>query len=427
MIGNRLARSIPTGSPAFMSSARQALLNSINGEIQSINAAGTYKHERIITTPQSNMIGVQSTNKPVLNFCANNYLGLANNTELKNAAKAAIDSHGLGLSSVRFICGTTDIHKQLESSIAKFHGMEDSILYASCFDANAGIFETLFGADDCIISDSLNHASIIDGIRLSKARRLRYQHIDMADLEAQLQTTASQTARHRCIVTDGVFSMDGHIAPLREIVDLAEKYNALIFIDECHATGFFGPTGRGTDEYCGVQGKIDFINSTLGKAMGGAIGGYTTAAQPVIDLLRQRSRPYLFSNTLPPAVVGASLKVFEMISSSTNLRDKLHENTLRFRSGMEKLGFNLGGSADHPIVPVMLGDAKLANDFASEMLKHGVYVIGFSFPVVPKGQARIRTQISAAHSFEDIDHAVAAFAAVKKQLIDSQPAAKSNL
>lgn len=400
------------------------MINQLTGELQSINQAGTYKHERIITSPQSNSIKVNTSNKPVINFCANNYLGLANNTELKNAAKAAIDSHGLGLSSVRFICGTTDIHKQLEAAVARFHGQEDAILYASCFDANAGIFETLFGADDCIISDSLNHASIIDGIRLSKARRLRYQHIDMADLEAQLQTTASQTARHRCIVTDGVFSMDGHIAPLREIVELAEKYNALIFIDECHATGFFGPTGRGTDEYCGVQGKIDFINSTLGKAMGGAIGGYTTAAQPVIDLLRQRSRPYLFSNTLPPAVVGASIKVFDMISSSTELRDKLHANTLRFRSGMEKLGFNLGGSKDHPIVPVMLGDAKLANDFASEMLKHGVYVIGFSFPVVPKGQARIRTQISAAHSFEDIDHAVAAFAAVKKQLIDSQ---KSNL
>ena len=294
--------------------------------------------------------------------------------------------------------------------------MDDSILYASCFDANAGLFETLFNASDCIISDSLNHASIIDGIRLSKAKRLRYAHLDLEDLERQLQSPESTGARHRVIATDGVFSMDGHIAPLQEIVALAERYDALTFIDECHATGFFGKTGRGTDEYCGVQGQIDLINSTLGKAMGGACGGYTAAHQSIVDLLRQRSRPYLFSNALPPAVVGASIVCFDALSASTELRDRLEANTRQFREGMAAAGFDLGGSTAHPIVPIMLGDAKLASQFAEEMLKEGVYVIGFSYPVVPKGQARIRTQISAAHTKEDIQTAIEAFTAVKARL-----------
>jgi glycine C-acetyltransferase len=410
---NLLARSFSTST----STSSTNFAKHLQTELKNIEQAGTYKRERIITTSQSNSIQVATGSNRVLNFCANNYLGLSDHPTLKDAAKRAIDSHGLGLSSVRFICGTQDIHKALEKKVAAFHGMDDAILYASCFDANGGVFETLFGPEDAIISDALNHASIIDGIRLSKARRLRYAHMDMNDLEQQLKSASD--ARFRIIVTDGVFSMDGHIAPLKEIVELANRYNALTFIDECHATGFFGKTGRGTPEYCGVSGQIDIINSTLGKALGGATGGYTTARQEVIDLLRQRSRPYLFSNTLPPAIVGAGIACFDLLSSSTELRDKLEANTRRFRDSMSQAGFDLGGSTDHPIVPIMLGDAKLASDFADAMLKEGIYVIGFSFPVVPKGQARIRTQISAAHSTEDIDRAVAAFKKVRAQLLPS--------
>lgn len=382
---------------------------------QSIQAAGTFKNERVITTAQSNSIGVSTQKAQVLNFCANNYLGLANNPELVAAAKATLDTHGFGMSSVRFICGTQDIHKELEKKIAAFHGMEDAILFPSCFDANAGFFEAIFGPEDAVISDALNHASIIDGIRLCKSKRLRYAHMDMADLEKQL--VEAQSSRFRVIVTDGVFSMDGHIAPLKQICDLADKYNAYVFIDECHATGFFGKTGRGTAEYCGVEGRIDFINSTLGKALGGATGGYTAASKEIVALLRQRARPYLFSNAVAPNVAGASIACFDMLSRSTALRDKLEANTSRFRAKMEAAGFDLGGSKDHPIVPIMLGDAKLAGQFAEEMLSRGIYVVGFSFPVVPKGAARIRTQISAAHSTEDIDKAVAAFIEVKNKLV----------
>jgi len=383
-------------------------------EIQGIRDAGTYKNERVITSPMGAQIHVQNTQGEVLNFCANNYLGLSNHPDLVKAAHEALDTHGLGLSSVRFICGTQDIHKQLEKQISEFHGMEDTILYPSCFDANAGIFEVLLSDKDAIISDELNHASIIDGVRLCKAKRFRYKHMDMKHLEEQL--IAAKDARFRMIATDGVFSMDGHIAPLQDIVALAEKYDARIFVDECHATGFFGKTGRGTPEYCGVEGKIDIINSTLGKALGGATGGYTTASKAVVGLLRQRSRPYLFSNTLAPSVVGASIKTFDMLSKSTALRDKLEVNTKRFRSRMEAAGFDLAGSKDHPIVPIMLFSARLASTFADEMLKRGINVIGFSYPVVPKGQARIRVQISSAHSLEQIDKAVDAFVAVRDQL-----------
>jgi glycine C-acetyltransferase len=346
------------------------------------------------------------------NFCANNYLGLSSHPALLAAAKEALDTHGFGLSSVRFICGTQDIHKQLERKVAEFHGMEDAILFPSCFDANAGIFEAILGKEDAIISDELNHASIIDGIRLCKAERSRYKHMDMADLEEKLKAAAG--ARTRLIVTDGVFSMDGDVAPLKEIVALAKKYDALTFIDECHATGFFGPTGRGTDEYWGVRGQIDIINSTLGKALGGATGGYTAASREVVDMCRQRARPYLFSNTVAPSVVGASLKVFEMLEADSSYVAKVRSLTHRFRTKMGAAGFTLKGALDHPICPVMLGDARLATEFADEMLKRGVYVIGFCFPVVPKGQARIRTQISAAHSEADIDFAVAAFIEVGK-------------
>jgi len=350
----------------------------------------------------------------VLNFCANNYLGLSNNTDLVQAAKQTLGTHSLGLSSVRFICGTQDIHKQLEKKISAFHGMEDAILYPSCFDANAGVFEVLLGEQDAIISDELNHASIIDGIRLCKAKRFRYKHIDMRSLEQCLKD--AQSCRYRLVATDGVFSMDGHIAPLKAICDLAEKYNAKIFVDECHATGFFGKTGRGTPEYCGVEGRIDVINSTLGKALGGATGGYTTGNKTVVEILRQRSRPYLFSNTIAPAVVGASIKAFDMLSASTKLRDKLEANTKRFRSKMEAAGFDLGGSKDHPIVPIMLFSARLASNFADEMLQRGINVIGFSYPVVPKGQARIRCQISADHEFDHVDRAVQAFIDVRSKL-----------
>ncbi|TMW68726.1 hypothetical protein Poli38472_006194 [Pythium oligandrum] len=384
---------------------RNVLVDRLRDELAAIDAAGTYKRERVIASPQGAEITVNGAS--VLNFCANNYLGLSNHPAIVEAAKQTLDSHGFGLSSVRFICGTQDIHKQLEKVIADFHGTEDTILYPSCFDANAGLFEATLSQEDAIITDELNHASIIDGVRLCKAERHRFKHMDLADLEAKLKET--QHCRTRLIVTDGVFSMDGDVAPLQAICDLADKYNAQVFIDECHATGFFGPTGRGSDEYCGVQGRIDIINSTLGKALGGGTGGYTTGRKEVIDILRQRSRPYLFSNSLSPPVVGASLKVFEMLSESSEYVDRIRENTHRFRDRMTAAGFTLKGARDHPIAPVMIGDARLAAELADDMLQEGIYVIGFSYPVVPKGQARIRVQLSAAHSLKEVDEAVDAF------------------
>ncbi|OQR86400.1 2-amino-3-ketobutyrate coenzyme A ligase, mitochondrial precursor [Achlya hypogyna] len=379
-------------------------------EVRAIKAAGTFKAERVITSAQGPVIMVNGA--PVLNFCANNYLGLSNDPAVVAAAKAALDSHGFGLSSVRFICGTQDLHKQLEAAIAHFHGTDDAILFPSCFDANAGLFEAILGPEDAVISDELNHASIIDGIRLCKAERRRYKHMDLADLEAQL--VATQHCRTRLIATDGAFSMDGDVAPLQGICNLADKYNAHVFIDECHATGFFGATGRGSDEYCNVRGRIDIINSTLGKALGGGTGGYTTGRQAVIDLLRQRARPYLFSNSVAPAVVGASLKVFEILSTSNAHVDKIRANTHHFRDRMTAAGFTLTGARDHPIVAVMLGDARVAADLAERMLAQGIYVIGFSYPVVPKGKARIRVQLSAAHSRADVDKCVDAFIAASR-------------
>lgn len=389
----------------FSTAPRNALVDRLRDELQEIKAAGTFKSERVIASPQGAAISVNG--EEVLNFCANNYLGLSNHPAVEQAAADTLKSRGFGLSSVRFICGTQDVHKQLEQAISDFHGTEDTILYPSCFDANAGLFEACLNGEDAILTDELNHASIIDGIRLCKAERHRFKHMDMKDLEQKLQAT--QHCRTRLIATDGVFSMDGDVAPLQEIVDLAEKYNAQLFIDECHATGFFGPTGRGSDEYCGVRGKVDIINSTLGKALGGSTGGYTTGRKEVVDLLRQRSRPYLFSNSLGPSVVGASLKVFEMLTESSEFVDKIRANTHHFRDRMTAAGFTLKGSRDHPIAPVMLGDARLASELADDMLKRGIYVIGFSYPVVPKGQARIRVQLSAAHSIEDVDMAVDAF------------------
>ncbi len=381
-------------------------------ELQEIRDAGLYKTERIITTPQGAAI---KTDKglEVLNFCANNYLGLSSHPEVIEAAKAAIDSHGFGLSSVRFICGTQDIHKQLEAKIAEFLGMEDSILYAACFDANGGLFEPLLGAEDAIISDELNHASIIDGIRLCKAQRFRYKHNDMSDLEAQLQ--AAQGARRRLIFTDGSFSMDGTIAQLDKICDLADKYDAMVGIDECHSTGFLGKTGRGTHEYRQVMGRIDIITGTLGKALGGASGGFTAAKKEIVEILRQRSRPYLFSNTVAPAIVGASIKVLDILSASTHLRDKLERNTQFFRKAMTDAGFDII-PGEHPIVPIMLYDAPLAQEFAACLLDEGIYVIGFFYPVVPKGKARIRVQLSAAHEQEHLEKAIAAFIKVGKSL-----------
>ncbi|CAK4084314.1 unnamed protein product [Aphanomyces euteiches] len=381
------------------------LTERLAAELKDIQDAGTFKKERVITSAQGPTITVAK--QDVLNFCANNYLGLSNHPEVVEAAKAALDSHGFGLSSVRFICGTQDIHKQLERVIADFHGTDDTILFPSCFDANAGLFEAILNSEDAVISDELNHASIIDGIRLCKAERHRYKHMDLADLEEKLKAT--QHCRTRLIATDGAFSMDGDVAPLRGICDLAQKYNAQVFIDECHATGFFGATGRGSDEYCGVRGRIDIINSTLGKALGGGTGGYTTGRQQVIDILRQRARPYLFSNSVAPAVVGASLKVFELLNRSSHYVDTIRRNTHRFRDAMTKAGFTLTGQRDHPIVAVMVGDARLASQLADDMLERGIYVIGFSYPVVPKGKARIRVQISAAHSIEDVDRCVEAF------------------
>jgi len=380
--------------------------------LDGIREAGTFKDERIITTEQKSRIDTTKTSG-VLNMCANNYLGLSNNQALIDAAKASYDRWGFGLSSVRFICGTQQIHKDLERAISDFLGMDDTILYSSCFDANGGLFETLLGPDDAIISDALNHASIIDGVRLCKAKRFRYANNDMADLRAQLE--AAKDARIKIIATDGVFSMDGFIADLKTICDLADEYDALVMVDDSHAVGFMGEHGRGTHEYCGVMGRVDIITGTLGKALGGASGGYTSARKEIVDLLRQASRPYLFSNTLAPAICAASLKVFQMLSESTALRDKVHENTAYFRKELSKLGFDVPEST-HPIVPVMLYDAKVAQEFAARMLDKGVYVVGFFYPVVPQGKARIRTQVSAGHSKEDLDFAVKCFKEVKEEM-----------
>uniref|UniRef100_A0A182QJK1 Aminotransferase class I/classII large domain-containing protein n=1 Tax=Anopheles farauti TaxID=69004 RepID=A0A182QJK1_9DIPT len=392
--------------------ASSKLRQIIQHQLDDIREAGTYKNERIITTPQATAIGVAGSTGKILNFCANNYLGLSANTDVISYGKKALDEYGAGLSSVRFICGTQDIHKQLESKLSTFHQREDTILYASCFDANAGIFEAVLTPEDAVFSDELNHASIIDGIRLCKAKKARYLHRNMADLEEKLRTT---DARIKMIVTDGVFSMDGNVAPLPEIFELADRYGAVTFVDDCHATGFFGRTGRGTEEFYGMLGRCDIINSTLGKALGGAAGGYTTGPRELIDLLRQKSRPYLFSNSLPPPVVASAMKVIDMLLQSSELTAKVQSNTRRFREAMTRAGFTISGM-DHPISPVMLGDARLASTFADEMLKRGIYVIGFSYPVVPKGKARIRVQLSAAHSEEEIDRAVAAFVEVGKQL-----------
>ncbi len=389
-----------------------AFLSHLQAELSGLKSSGLYKSERVITSTQSAEIEVSGGQK-VLNFCANNYLGLADSEELRDAAKAALDRYGYGMASVRFICGTQEEHKQLEAKISGFLGMEDTILYSSCFDANAGLFETLLGEEDAIISDALNHASIIDGVRLSKAKRFRYANNDMAALEEELKK--AEGSRFKLIATDGVFSMDGIIANLKGVCDLAEKYGAMVMVDDSHAVGFVGKNGRGTPEHCGVEGRVDITTGTLGKALGGASGGYASGKREVVDWLRQRSRPYLFSNTLAPSIAGASITVLDMIASGGGLRERLYANAARFRSGMGKLGFKLAG-ADHPIIPVMLGDASLAQDMAAKMLERGIYVIGFSFPVVPKGQARIRTQMSAAHSAEDIDRAVAAFGEVGREL-----------
>jgi len=384
----------------------------LSDTLHSIEDDGLYKRERLITTPQNVAIDVQGRGE-VLNFCANNYLGLADDPRIVQAAHDALDEHGFGMASVRFICGTQDLHKQLEQTISEFHGSEDTILYTSCFDANGGLFETILGPEDAVISDALNHASIIDGIRLCKAERHRYANSDMQALEETLRKT--QHCRHRLIVTDGVFSMDGYIAKLDQITALAEQYQALVMIDDCHATGFLGNTGRGSPEHCGVMGKIDIITSTLGKALGGGSGGYTTGRKEIIDLLRQRSRPYLFSNTLPPPLVGAALKVFEILAEGTELRDRLEANTKYFREQMSAAGFELKPGT-HPIVPVMLYDAKKSQQMADLLLAEGIYVIGFFFPVVPKGEARIRVQMSAAHTREQLDQAIAAFSKVGRQL-----------
>jgi glycine C-acetyltransferase len=386
----------------------------LQNELREIKEAGLYKSERIITSSQDAVIKI-STGEEVVNFCANNYLGLSNHPQVIQAAKDVMDTHGFGMSSVRFICGTQDIHKQLEQKIAEFYQTEDTILYAAAFDANGGVFEPLFSEEDAIISDELNHASIIDGVRLCKAARYRYKNNDMGSLEEQLIEAQKNEHRFKIIVTDGVFSMDGIVAKLDEICDLAEKYDALVMVDECHAAGFIGATGRGTLELKNVMGRVDIVTGTLGKALGGAMGGYTTGKKEIIEMLRQRSRPYLFSNSLAPAIVGASLKVFEMLSANTSLRDKLAENTTYFKKGMTEAGFDIV-KGDSAIVPVMLYDAKLAQTMASELLKEGIYVIGFFFPVVPKGKARIRVQLSAAHTKENLDKAINAFVKVGKKL-----------
>ncbi len=384
--------------------------DNITSELNSIREAGLYKDERIILSPQGADIIVQQGE--VINFCANNYLGLSDHPELLKAAKEGLDRRGYGMSSVRFICGTQDIHKELERKISQFLQTDDTILYSSCFDANGGLFEPLLGPEDVIISDELNHASIIDGIRLCKAQRKVYKHIDMNDLEEKLKE--SMSFRYRMIATDGVFSMDGDVAPLEKICDLAEKYDALVMVDDSHATGFFGKTGRGSIEYCNVMGRVDVITSTLGKAMGGASGGFTTGRKEIIELLRQRSRPYLFSNSLPPVIVSAAIKVLDILLETTELRDRLEKNTIYFREEMKKRGFKIKEGI-HPIVPIMLGDAKLAHDMARDLLYEGIYVVGFSYPVVPKGQARIRVQISAAHTREHLDRAIEAFTKVGKK------------
>ena len=383
-------------------------------ELSEIQEAGLYKKERIITSPQGAVIKI-STGKEVINFCANNYLGLSSHPDVVKAAKDTLDSHGFGMSSVRFICGTQDIHKELEEKIAEFYSTEDTILYAAAFDANGGVFEPLLTAKDAIISDSLNHASIIDGVRLCKAKRYRYANNDMADLEKQLQQANDDNARFKIIVTDGVFSMDGLLAPLDVICDLADKYDALVMIDECHSAGFIGETGRGTLEEKGVLDRIDIITGTLGKALGDAMGGYTTGKKEIIEILRQRSRPYLFSNSLAPAIVGASIKVFDMLKNDTYLRDKLEKNTTYFKNGMKKAGFDIV-DGDSAIVPVMLYDAKLSQQMADKLLEKGIYVIGFFYPVVPKNKARIRVQLSAAHEKEHLNHAIKAFIEVGKEL-----------
>ena len=388
------------------------LQKQLQDELVNIQEAGLYKKERIITNPQGASIRV-STGEEVLNFCANNYLGLSSHPDVIQAAKDALDTHGYGMSSVRFICGTQDIHKDLEKKISEFLGMEDTILYAAAFDANGGVFEPLFDKEDAIISDSLNHASIIDGVRLCKAERYRYANNDMADLEAQL--IKAQDQRNRIIVTDGVFSMEGSFAQLDKICDLAEQYDALVMVDDSHSTGFVGKTGRGTHEYCGVMGRIDIITSTLGKALGGAMGGFTSGKKEIIDMLRQRSRPYLFSNSLAPSIVGAASKVMDLLSATTNLKDTLEKNTSYFRAKMMDAGFDIK-KGSHPIVPVMLYDAKLAQQMSEKLLAEGIYVIGFFFPVVAKDQARIRVQISAAHSRENLDKAIAAFTKIGKEL-----------
>src|SRR5580693_1681625 len=384
----------------------------LEAELKSIKEAGLYKSERIITSPQGADISI-STGQKVINFCANNYLGLSSHPKVIEAAKKAIDSHGYGMSSVRFICGTQDIHKQLEQKIATFLGMEDAILYAAAFDANGGVFEPLFNEQDAIISDELNHASIIDGVRLCKAQRFRYKHNNLTDLEEQLK--ASQNLRSRIIVTDGSFSMDGTIAQLDKICDLADKYDAIVMSDECHSSGFLGKTGRGTHEYRGVMGRIDIITGTLGKALGGASGGFTSGRKEIVEMLRQRSRPYLFSNSLAPSITGASIAVLDMLSETTELRDKLEYNTKYFRSKMTAAGFDIR-HGEHPIVPIMLYEAALAQNFAASLLKEGIYVIGFFFPVVPKGQARIRVQLSAAHEQKHLDKAIEAFTKIGEEL-----------
>ncbi|MET0086922.1 MAG: glycine C-acetyltransferase [Sedimenticola sp.] len=383
-------------------------------ELEEIRAAGLWKSERVIASDQKNDITLADGSE-VINMCANNYLGLANHPQVIEAARQSYDEWGFGLSSVRFICGTQSIHKTLEQRVSEFLGMEDTILYAACFDANTGLFETILGAEDAIISDELNHASIIDGVRLCKAQRYRYRHNDMADLEAKLREARDKGARRVMITTDGVFSMDGTVARLDRICDLADEYDAMVHHDDCHAVGFMGKSGRGVHEHCGVMDRVDIITGTFGKALGGASGGYTSARREIVDMLRQRSRPYLFSNTLAPSICAATLKVLEMLSASTELRDRLMENTRYFRAGMRAAGFNID-DGEHPIVPVMLGDATLAQEMSKRLLEQGVYAIGFFFPVVPKGKARIRTQISAAHTREDLDRAIEAFSRTRDEL-----------
>jgi glycine C-acetyltransferase len=399
------------------------LKDRLQQELQETKDAGLYKQERVIASPQDTEVTLQDGTQ-LLNFCANNYLGLANDERLQQAAKEAIDTRGYGLASVRFICGTQDLHKQLEDTIADYLGMDAAILYAAAFDANGGIFEPLFGPDDAIISDALNHASVIDGIRLCKAQRYRYQHSDMADLEAKLKD--AQNARHRVIATDGVFSMDGDIAKLDEICDLADKYDALVMTDECHATGFIGKHGRGVHEYKGVMDRVDIITGTLGKALGGAMGGFTAARQEIVDTLRQRSRPYLFSNSLTPSIVGASIKTFEILNESTDLRDRLESNTKYFRDKVQEAGFDIK-PGETPIIPIMLYDAPLAQQMAAKLYEQGIYVTGFYYPVVPKGEARIRVQISAAHTQEQLDKAINAFKSIGQELnvISSEERVKS--